>query len=59
MIWRDEFSKGLIQLGNFCVLVLILNGVLNPKWNWRFAIAGIVGYFSCLGISYFIGRLGK
>lgn len=42
--WREEFSKSLLQLGNFAMLALAFNAALNPNAQWSHILGG--GLFS-------------
>jgi len=56
MNWREEFSKSLLQLGNFAILAVVFNGFFNPQWRWWHLLIGFGAYGVCLLISYRLSR---
>lgn len=56
MNWREEYAKSLLALGNFALLVLVLNGILNPNIQWWHFVGGIFWYGICALVSWLIWR---
>jgi len=58
MNWKEEYAKSLLALGNFAVLVLVLNGILNPSTQWWHFVGGFLLYGVCILGSCLLGRGG-
>ncbi|MBI3328394.1 MAG: hypothetical protein HYZ81_17040 [Nitrospinae bacterium] len=56
MNWREEYAKSLLALGNFALLVLVFNGILNPNAQWWHFASGLFWYGVCALVSWLVGR---
>ena len=56
MNWREEYAKSLLALGNFALLVLVFNGILNPSVQWWHFVIGVIFYGACIWASWLTGR---
>jgi hypothetical protein len=56
MIWREEYAKSLMTLGNLALVGLVFNGILNPNAQWWHFATGMIFYGACVWASWVLGR---